>query len=277
MSFSITNNLYNFQKSFLIEWACKLLNNKNDPDMSIALYSYEKIGGLSIFHSNIDSKSIKGFELISSPFWKDVLQAWIENNKFKNEITLNDAINNNRNITINNQILFIKNAIKNNILYLRDVIIDNHIITYKAYEEKVGKHASNIIDYVTIKTSVTKVRHKIVVDNQVETQFMEINIDQLKRKKIYQLILKEEECFCSKMWEYRIGHKMNPDTWSNLYTGQKEIKLIQLQWKILHNIFPTNIFLHKIGIKPSDLCDHCQEREYVEHTFFKCERLQIFW
>ena len=79
------------------------------------------------------------------------------------------------------------------------------------------------------------------------------------------------------MWENRIGHKMNPNTWSNLYTGQKEIKLIQLQWKILHNIFPTNIFLHKIGIKPSDLCDHCKERDYVEHTFFKCDRLQIFW
>ena len=270
-------NLHNFQKSFLIEWACKLLKEKNGSEMSIALYTFEKIGGLSIFQSNIDIKSIKGLELISSPFWKDVLKAWIENNKPKSEITMNDALNNNRNITVNNQVIFIKNAIKNNILYLRDVIVDDRIITYKEYEEKVGSQASNLIDYVTIRTSVTKIKHKIGPENPNEIKFMEINIDEIKRKKIYQLILVEEECFCSKMWENRLGRKLNPDTWSNLYTGKKEIKLIQLQWKFLHNILPTNILLHKIGIKQSDQCDHCQEKDNVEHTFYRCERLYLFW
>ena len=57
----------------------------------------------------------------------------------------------------------------------------------------------------------------------------------------------------------------------------KEIKLIHLQWKILHNIFPTNIILKKIGLRQSEICDFCDENDVVEHTFFRCKRLKSFW
>ena len=68
------------------------------------------------------------------------------------------------------------------------------------------------------------------------------------------------------MWETRIGFELNSDTWSNLFVGMKEIKLIHLQWKILHNIFPTNIILKKIGLRQSEICDFCDENDVVEHT-----------
>ena len=35
--------------------------------------------------------------------------------------------------------------------------------------------------------------------------------------------------------------------------------------------------LQKIGIKHSHRCDFCEERDVVEHAFFKCERLYSFW
>ena len=90
-------------------------------------------------------------------------------------------------------------------------------------------------------------------------------------------MLKEETCFCEKMWENRLDRKLHCKTWQNLFTQIKETKLIQLQWKILHNIYPTNILLHKIGIKQSERCDFCEETDVVEHTFFRCERVQPFW
>ena len=79
------------------------------------------------------------------------------------------------------------------------------------------------------------------------------------------------------MWENRLGYQLCSNTWSNLFVGTKEIKLAQLQWKILHNIFPTNIILKKIGIKQTENCEFCQERDTVEHTFFSCKRLEKFW
>ena len=79
------------------------------------------------------------------------------------------------------------------------------------------------------------------------------------------------------MWENRFGHKLCPETWNNLFENIKETKLLEMQWKILHNIYPTNILLKKIGKKNSENCDFCSEKDYVEHTFFRCSRLKIFW
>ena len=46
-----------------------------------------------------------------------------------------------------------------------------------------------------------------------------------------------------------------------------ETKLIILQWKILHHIFPSNNFLHKIGKAETNECIYCQEIETIQHLF----------
>ena len=35
--------------------------------------------------------------------------------------------------------------------------------------------------------------------------------------------------------------------------------------------------LHKMKIKPNNLCEHCQDIDYLEHFFFQCKRLNGFW
>ena len=47
--------------------------------------------------------------------------------------------------------------------------------------------------------------------------------------------------------------------------------------KFYSNISPANILLDRMGIKNSDQCDHCQEREVVEDLFIHCPRLRGFW
>ena len=87
----------------------------------------------------------------------------------------------------------------------------------------------------------------------------------------------EEVCHCENMWENRLGFKIHPHTWKNLFNHQKETKLVEIQWKILHNIFPTNILLNRMGLKESEKCDFCQEKDFVEHAFIKCKRLHNLW
>ena len=41
-------------------------------------------------------------------------------------------------------------------------------------------------------------------------------------------------------------------------------------------IYPTNILLHKMGLKDSTLCDFCQKNYYIEHFFWSCSKL-TFW
>ena len=60
-------------------------------------------------------------------------------------------------------------------------------------------------------------------------------------------------------------------------SASNESRLRLLHFKILHNIYPTNILLHKMKIKASNHCKHCGKTDYVEHFFFHCGKLAGFW
>ena len=74
-----------------------------------------------------------------------------------------------------------------------------------------------------------------------------------------------------------MGDKINEETWSNIFSSTKETKLQEFQWKIVHNIFPTNILLSKIGLKNSEKCENCGVTDYIEHFFIDCHRIGSFW
>ena len=60
-------------------------------------------------------------------------------------------------------------------------------------------------------------------------------------------------------------------------TASKESRLRLLYFKILNNIYPTNILLSKMKIKTSDKCEYCKTHDLIEHFFFHCKRLEGFW
>jgi len=51
---------------------------------------------------------------------------------------------------------------------------------------------------------------------------------------------------------------------------QKDVKIRNLQFKMLHNIYPTMLHLNKWKIKPTDVCTLCQIREDLRHAIFDC-------
>ena len=57
----------------------------------------------------------------------------------------------------------------------------------------------------------------------------------------------------------------------------KETKLRSLAWRVLHNIYPTNILLFKMKLVPSQNCPSCGEIDFVEHFFYSCVRIKPLW
>ena len=58
----------------------------------------------------------------------------------------------------------------------------------------------------------------------------------------------------------------------------KETRLQVLQWKILHNIYPTNILLCKMKVRDDQMCSYCNDVvDYIEHFFFDCPTIKKFW
>ena len=40
---------------------------------------------------------------------------------------------------------------------------------------------------------------------------------------------------------------------------------------------PTNIILYKMKVKSTENCEYCGNRETIEHLFFFCPHLDLFW
>ena len=70
--------------------------------------------------------------------------------------------------------------------------------------------------------------------------------------------------------------------WEKIYSlsfqTTLDTKLREFQYKVLHRICYTNKMLSKFRIVDSPLCYFCNEElETLEHFFFYCERVRIFW
>ena len=78
-------------------------------------------------------------------------------------------------------------------------------------------------------------------------------------------------------------------TLSNLVTNVKDVyelpfrvtiesKMRSFQYKLIHNIIPTNLSLHRMKIKESPFCDHCNgQNETLLHRFCECPKVKSFW
>ena len=57
-----------------------------------------------------------------------------------------------------------------------------------------------------------------------------------------------------------------------------EIKLRSFQFKLIHNIIPTNHSLYKMNIKASPECERClAPNETLIHMLCECPDVKIFW
>ncbi len=274
-------NIELMQKSFLIDWARKLLLPADDGWKSAPVSFLRGVGGKKIFNSIINKNELIGLENIKNKFWKKVVQTWCENNKNletkTEEINVSDPIFNNNRVKYNSKILFLPESIKRGIYYVGDVTTNGRIISYAEFEEKIGQNARSFLDYTLIKGSLEN--KTITYDNnsRIRELFCGKNIEKIKRKDIYNLI-KEEELpnHIINFWA-RKQVSLEEKHWTLPLKCTKETRLHTLQWKILHNIFPTAVLLKKMGIVNSANCDKCSVTEYTDHFFFTCIENKVLW
>ena len=67
--------------------------------------------------------------------------------------------------------------------------------------------------------------------------------------------------------------------WTLASKCTSETRLRLLQWKILHNIYPSSILLNKMGISNSKNCAFgCNQTDYPDFFsfFFSCKKYQLY-
>ena len=69
-------------------------------------------------------------------------------------------------------------------------------------------------------------------------------------------------------WQRKLGLAIDEQVWNMPRKATKEIHLLEIQWKIVHNLYSTNILLQKMKICETNECSYCpDEVDFLEHFF----------
>ena len=106
---------------------------------------------------------------------------------------------------------------------------------------------------------------------------------QTKLKDIKKLLRKKEtsesmNAKAVRFWKDRLDMHIDERIWNVPKATTKEVRLRELQWKILHNIYPTKILLEKMKVTDNNKCDYCPESiDSIDHFFYECKKIKDFW
>ena len=132
-------------------------------------------------------KSIRGIESVENIFWKKVLETWtMLNNNNVTEVKLTQPIFNNKLLIYQGTPLFNKQCILSDILWVKDLFINDRFMTREEFNNTVGAGAGNYMNYNLLRTVVlNKVNRKDGLDNydqEPQILFQENTLENFKRQ-----------------------------------------------------------------------------------------------
>ena len=287
-------NMISFQEYFHLQWAGKLFEATDKQNWSqLPKWHCEKLAKNNhIFEINSRSKNLKGLDRIENSFWKEVIRTYVDNKTMieLNEVTetnfLNQMIFNNRLITYKNKMLFFQNWQRQGIEKLKHIIhpTENRLLSLDEMQNTITHNRANtIIEYNISINSLPKTWILWINRGERETDTITCDASRYntKPKAIKKLLLddKEPETPCAAFfWQRKLGFHLDEQAWARAKNVSKETRLRVLHWKILHNIYPTNIMLSKMKITENDKCSYCKDiTDYIEHFFCDCPVVHGLW
>ncbi len=273
------------QTSFMLHWVVRLCRAGPDDKWSYIPQShFTPLGQHACFYANVGRGGFKGLDEIKSVFWKEVLISWLNNNKFPLGTQWGCTLLwNNINVSCQGKVLFFKDWIKAGIMFVKDVYNNSEIVTFDRICQKVGYGPDRILQYLTIRTAIFNFRRKF--EGNIPEDFLldfppfcgkqMLQVCELRSKLV---TLKHSEPCSKQFWKRKLNYTVDNKTWLCSFNSTQEIRLQLLQWKILHNIYPTNIMLAKMHVRENNKCSFCPDVvDFIEHFFFECPRINHFW
>ena len=153
-------DMFALQKSFIINWITKLLNEESENWKIIPLRYLKPVGEKSVFSSNVTTKDFKGFQLIHNIFWEEAVKLWLDVKGVvtSNIVQQNDIIMNNTNIRFKRNTLFIPNLIARKIVYVKDLYINYELMTFREFRLVHGIYYNGMeMQYNIISNALRKI------------------------------------------------------------------------------------------------------------------------
>jgi len=282
-----------FFDSLKMSWIKKLVNEEVAVWKNIALYHIYKCGlGIELFNCNSSLKKLHPncISLINKlpVFHSSLIKTWfnVKHVVCKQNIINpgNEIIWNNNAIQLNGKSLFMRDWIKEGLIKVCD-LFDNsgNMLSFEAIQHRMPTNPKVFIDYFVIRNSLpTEWKTNLVeYENTHDILFNDVFIHKCNanmfRKAMVESLYVTPTCY--KFWERKFpNYTFNWDViWNKLPQCTNEARLISLNWKILHNIYPTKTMLYKMGIEESNVCDKCNVTDHIDHFIYFCSKINVIW
>ena len=152
-------------------------------------------------------------------------------------------------------------------------------MTFKTICEKVGHKPTRLFEYGAMRTAVEActVRTEPCVENtKLSTDNHAQSVFRPRQFRLRLVEANKTELIAVNFWRNKCGIKAEKERWTLASKCTSETRLRLLQWKILHNIYPTSILLNKMGISNSkNSAFGCNQTDYPEHFFFSCKKKKV--
>ena len=274
------------QQSFQLEWVSRLYKEVTDAKWTWIPNYYCKISGLNlnILNSTIGTKQFKGLGHFFNTVWNNHFCTWLQNNKTStiNRNIKSQCIWNNDKIRYQNNVLFFKEIATNGINFVSDLLINNRIMSFRDFRIRLNNYPNLFLQYTVLHNALTNYIRNYNLDTDTnEPPLLYFNDNSFHSAKNFRQYLATQNYSkptSDSLWQRKFSVTLDKKHWLLAFNSTKESRLRELHFKILHNIYPTNILLSKIGITNSNKCSYCPDYvDYVEHFFFECPRTNRVW
>ena len=295
-------NMFNvkiFFDSLKLSWIKKLVNAEVACWKNIPLYYINKFGmGLMLFNSNCTFKQIicnTNCKLIINSFpefYYKLIKSWFDIKHVSNDddisSNLDQVIWNNSVINIKNKTLFHKEWIESGIIYIRDLYDDNGVFhPLEHFMSIIKRKGAVLLQYCALRKALPRKWRDAKIDLCFEHNtddnivFNSISLKYCSSKLFRHELVKQVFVppNCENYWVRRFPRYIFhwDKIWLSIPSCTDEAKLITLNWKIIHNIYPTKVLLHKMGKENSNICNSCNVVDYLEHFFCDCIKTKPIW
>ena len=178
---------------------------------------------------------------------------------------------------------------KGGFLLLRDLFINSGFLEEHAISNALQGYPGFIFDFNALFNAIpTNVRNQLgMLNKDTINKVKNLSISSINDKnKIFcmknndlrnAIISMKSNTKCNEVfWKRNLDFDIS-DHYVIANKATKESRLRLLHFKIIHNIYPTNILLHKMKVKSSSLCQVCRVPDFIEHFFVDCDQINWFW
>ena len=167
---------------------------------------------------------------------------------------------------------------------MHDLFLNGNFLDYEELSNRFPRYPRLVFDYNAVMNAIpdnwkVKLRN---IDNiglliqkkdYREDSFINLNNHELRKL----ILANKPNTRCNEnFWRRKLKFDVSKH-YNIAHKATKESRLRLLHFKIMHNIYPTNILLCKMKVRSNTLCDNCHVTDFIEHFFVECHTIKGFW